>query len=349
MTTNGTRHGRRLAGALLMGLFALPSSVWAAALQPLKVGANHRFLVQADGTPFFYLADTAWELFHRTDRWQAAEYLEKRASQGFTVIQAVALAEVDGLSTPNMYGDLPLVDNDPTKPAVTPGANPQSPQEYDYWDHVDYIVEQANVRGLYVALLPTWGSWLGVKGDDPKIVNASNAQSYGEFLGRRYRHQGIVWVLGGDRTGDGFEDVWRALAKGIAIGVVGHEDYNAVLMSFHPRGGHSSSTWFHNDPWLSFNMQQTSHGPAATTQGWAKIGADYDRQPVKPVVDGEPLYEDHPIGFRGGSRQNGFSSDAHVRQRAYWHVFAGACGFAYGNHAIWRMYAPAGSTRATAT
>jgi hypothetical protein len=57
------------------------------------------------------------------------------------------------------------------------------------------------------------------------------------------------------------------------------------------------------------------------------------------VLDGEPLYEDHPIGFRA-SIDNGFSFDAHVRQRAYWHVFAGACGHTYGDHSVWQMYAP---------
>ncbi|MBE3068735.1 MAG: DUF4038 domain-containing protein, partial [Planctomycetes bacterium] len=41
----------------------------------LKVSANRRFLVHADGTPFFYLADTAWELFHKLEREEADRYL----------------------------------------------------------------------------------------------------------------------------------------------------------------------------------------------------------------------------------------------------------------------------------
>src|SRR5512137_2797023 len=85
----------------------------------LKVSANGRFLVFADGTPFFYMADTAWELFHRLNREEAERYLENRRQKRFTVIQAVALAELDGLHTPNPYGDCPLIDDDPTRPAVT--------------------------------------------------------------------------------------------------------------------------------------------------------------------------------------------------------------------------------------
>ena len=80
---------------------------------PLRVSRNHRFLQHRDGTPFLYLGDTAWELFHRLTREDAERYLEKRRQQGFTVIQAVVLAEFDGLTVPNAYGDLPLVDGDP--------------------------------------------------------------------------------------------------------------------------------------------------------------------------------------------------------------------------------------------
>ena len=73
--------------------------------QPLRVSDNKRYLVRADGTPFFYLGDTAWELFHRLNREEAERYLKRRAKQGFTVIQAVVLAELDGLHVPNPYGD----------------------------------------------------------------------------------------------------------------------------------------------------------------------------------------------------------------------------------------------------
>jgi len=82
----------------------------------LKISENKRFIVHENGTPFFYLGDTAWELFHRLGRDEAEKYLEIRRKQGFTVIQAVVLAELDGLNTPNANGDRPLIDNDPAKP-----------------------------------------------------------------------------------------------------------------------------------------------------------------------------------------------------------------------------------------
>jgi hypothetical protein len=310
-------------------------------LPRLGISANHHYLVGPDNTPFLYLADTAWELFHRLNREEARRYLQLRAAQGFTVIQAVALAELDGISDPNANGDLPLIDKDPLRPDTTPGTNPTSAQEYDYWDHVDFIVDEANRLGLYVAILPTWGRWLGVTRSDERVVTAQNAEAYGEFLGRRYGKKGVIWVLGGDRSGKGFEEVWRALARGIAIGTSGREDYDATaLMTYHPSGSATSATWFHDDVWLDFNMQQTGHVPVTALKPWEMVAGDYARAPAKPVVDGGMLYEDHPIGFSGGVRQNGFSSDNHVRQRAYWDLLAGAAGVAYGNHAVWQMYSP---------
>src|SRR5437588_10119649 len=150
--------------ALLTLCFTFPAA--AAPLPKLRVSDNKRFLVTQDGKPFFYLADTGWELFHRLDRKQAVEYLDIRAAQKFTAIQAVALSELDGITQPNAYGKLPLIDEDPTRPAVTPGSDSAHPNQYDYWDHVEYIVDQANARGLYIALLPSWASWVNSRGRD---------------------------------------------------------------------------------------------------------------------------------------------------------------------------------------
>jgi len=101
------------------------------------------------------LADTAWELFHRCTREEADMYLKKRASQGFNVIQAVALAELDCLNTPNPYGEIPLIDSDPKNP------------NEKYFEHVDYIIKKAAELGFYVALLI-----IGIQKDTLAYVSA---------------------------------------------------------------------------------------------------------------------------------------------------------------------------------
>jgi hypothetical protein len=316
-----------LVQAILLALNA--SCCWtSAALPRLKVSANHHFLVKEDGSPFFYLGDTAWELFHRLDREEADRYLQDRAKKGFTVVQAVALAELDGLGVTNAYGHRPLSDDDPTKPDVKEG------HQNDYWDHVDYIVDKANSLGIYIGFLPTWGDKWNKKAGAGGIFTPETASIYGEWLGRRYRDKGIIWILGGDRPvqDDDQRAIVRALAKGL-----GNGDGGAHLKTFHPPGGNGSSSWWQNDEWLDFNMRQNGHS-AEFTGRYDQTLADYNRFPTKPVIDGEPIYEDHPVSF--DARKWGHSTAADVRRPLYWDLFNGACGHTYGHHSVWQMWAP---------
>jgi hypothetical protein len=315
------------------------------ALPRLRVSENHRFLVTEDGRPFFYLADTAWELFHRLSREEVDRYLADRAAKGFTVIQAVALAELDGLTVPNRDGFLPLVDGDPARPDVRPG-----PRD-DYWDFVDEVLAAAEAKRLYVGLLPTWGKYVtsdGFNGKVDGIFTAAKAQAYGQFLGTRYKDRtNLVWILGGDRAPSTPEAraVWRAMARGIALGVSGKEDYGRCLMTYHTVGPGNASDYVHDEPWLGFTSIQSSHGDRILN--WPMIEQDYRREPTKPVIDLETCYPDAfirpewlPALLRAGATSRGPATDDHARRAAYWSVFSGACGHTYGHNSIWQMYAP---------
>ena len=310
---------------LLLLLFTTPALAQIKKL-PLRVSDNQRFLVYSDGSPFFYLGDTAWELFHRLNHTDTEYYLKDRAEKGFTVIQAVGLAELDGLNTPNAQGNTPLIDNDPTKPNEA------------YFKDMDWTIGKAAELGLFVGLLPTWGDKLfkNTWGKGPEVFNVENAAAYGEFLGKRYKDQwNIIWIVGGDRNPRNEADVavWNAMAEGIAKGAGG---YDKSLITFHPQphpnGG--SSTWFHTQPWLDFNMHQTGH--CYENNRHEKITWDYNLTPTKPTLDGEPLYEAHPLCFN--IKEHGVSNADNIRKLAWWQVFAGAAGHTYGCHAVWQMY-----------
>jgi hypothetical protein len=322
------RWGTGLAAALTITI-GYGTAQRSEAAARLKVSDNKRFLAHDDGKPFFYLGDTAWELFHRLNREEADNYLMNRAQKGFTVIQAVALAELDGHTDPNPYGHLPLRDLDPAQPDVKEGpAN-------DYWDHVDYIVNKAESLGLVIGFLPSWGRyWHDKIKDDKPIFTEANAEAYGLWLGRRYRDKALIWILGGDRgiDNDGQKAVIRAMARGLSQG-----DDGAHLMTWHPPGGQGSSKWFHEDEWLDFNMRQNGH-VLEFTERYSQTRSDHDRNPTKPVIDGEPIYEDHPVSFN--ARHFGHSLAADVRRPLYWDLFSGAFGHTYGHHSVWQMYAP---------
>ncbi len=303
--------------ARLLVAFLLCTSLIAAD-NTLRVSPDGRSLVKADGSAFFWLGDTAWELFHRLNREEAEQYLSTRANQGYSLIQAVAVAELDGVNTPNPYGNKPFTSTNPT--LVMNDA---------YFQHVDWIVNRANALGLYIGLLPTWGDQWNSSGG---VFNTTDkARAYGEYMGNRYRNAAVVWILGGDRgAGDaGHQAILRAMAAGLESAMGGRQ-----LITFHPPGGQTSATWFHNEDWLDFNMQQNGH--CTNTDVWNRIANDRNRTPTKPVLDGEPLYESHPICFNAGA--NGYSNATDIRKFAYWSVFAGALGHTYGCHSVWQMY-----------
>ncbi len=147
------------------------------------------------------------------------------------MIQAVVLAEVDGLNVPNMEGNKPLIDNDPLKPNEA------------YFAHVDWVIEKAAEKGIFIGLLPTWGDkWNKKWGIGPDIFNPENARAWGKFLGERYRNQSnIIWIAGGDRPVE--VDLHRQTVVAMAEGLM-EGDGGSHLMTFHPTGGSGSSTVF---------------------------------------------------------------------------------------------------------
>ena len=300
----------------------------------LSVSANRRFLQHADGSPFFWLGDTAWLLFTRLDRAQTTRYLDDRRAKDFTVIQVMVLHEADDRAA---NGAAALVDGDPGRPRTTPGDSPTDPDAYDYWDHVDWVVQQAAARGIYVALVPAWASVVNAG-----RLNAGNVAAYATFLARRYRGApNVVWLVGGDAKGGEHLDVWNVMGRTLRAEDSGH------LISFHPFGRMQSSTWFHGEAWLDFNMFQSGHrtyeqdtdSPKRFGEdNWRYVLDDYAREPAKPVLDGEPSYENIPQGLHDGTQPYWTAADA--RRYAYWSVFAGACGHTYGNNAVMQFHAP---------
>ena len=320
----------------LVVLFALVAAVAGAAsiYKPwshgaLTVSANHRYLVHADGTPFFWLGNTSWLLPERLNRDEVEYFLNKEREQGYNVEQIQVL---NAIPTYNIYGQ-PANDESFDFSRFTTGT-------YGYWDHLDYIVDMAAANGIYIAMDCIWGSQIG-KMDERK------AAAYGKFLGERYKDKpNIIWMIGGDIMGDKGTAAWDALARAIKKADKQH------LMTFHPRGRTTSAWWYNDREWLDFNMFQSGHRRYGQRNGdgdytikenteednWRYVEMSFERKPLKPVIDGEPSYEDIPQGLHDFSAPRW--QDYDVRRYAYWAVFAGCFGHTYGHNSIMQFMRP---------
>ena len=306
----------------------------------LRVSPGGRYFVNEKGEPFFWLGDTGWLLFSKLTREETEQYLENRRRKGFNVIQVMVLHDV---AEANVYGDSASVNKIVSKPVITPGNSFTDATQYDYWDHVDFVINLAAQKGLYMALVPIWGT--NVKNG---WVKENDAKKYASFLANRYKnHWNIVWLNGGDIRGSDSTRIWKTIGNTINTIDPNH------LISFHPFGRTTSSTWFHNEPWLDFNMFQSGHRnydqDTATAEhrfgpdNYKFIAIDYNKKPVKPTLDGEPSYEHIPYGLHDTTKPRWTDND--VRRYAYWEVFAGGAGFTYGDNSVMQMHRPGQTTK----
>lgn len=288
---------------------------------PIRVADDQRSLIDTQGNPFFWCGDTAWNLFASLNLDEARKFLTLRAQQGFNVIQSVGYFEYDCSKRPAHMGEWVMHDLDPARPNDA------------YFDHVQKVMDIAESLGLHIAFVPTWGHLVNpMWADSPKCFTPENALIYGEYVGKRFGdRKNLIWINGGDRPVDSDEQlqIWRNLARGIrSTESIRH------LMTFHISGNRCSSEFVHGEDWLDMNMQQSGHARLLDRMD-QRIEKALSLTPLKPVLDGEICYEDHPVSFRAA---NGRFSDWDVRVAAYRSVFSGACGVTYGACAVWQFF-----------
>jgi len=298
----------------------------------LKVSENGRYLQFENCKPFFWLGDTGWLIFQRLDRDEVKQYFENRKTKGFNVVQCVFYQSYNDIT---VYGDSAYINKDITVPNHTPGNDPNNAAEYDYWDHVDYIVDVAAQNGIYLAISPTWGQL--VLRD--KNLTTEKAELFAAHLATHFKDKpNIIWINGGSAKGDVNTNIWETIGSTIKKIDPNH------LITFHPFGRTQSSTWFQNAPWIDLNMFTSGHRrydqddsqKKYGEDNWRYVSEDLSKTPIKPTIDGEPSYEAIPQGLHDLSQPYWKASD--VRRYAYWSVFAGACGHTYGQNTVRQVY-----------
>lgn len=298
----------------------------------IKVSDNGRYLVHENGIPFFWMGDTNWLMFQHLNREQIKAYFEDRSQKGFNVVQCIFH---QFFTHQNAYGDYAFADNDLMKPIHTPGNNPENAEEYDYWDHVDYTIKQAEEYGLYLAIAPTWSQFVlrdkGLTADKAKVFSATLALRYKDC-------PNIIWINGGSAKPEVNTEIWETIGETLKAYDKNH------LITFHTFGRMQSSEKFHNTSWLDINMFTSGHRNYSQDDSkkcygednWRYVLDDLSKSPAKPTIDGEASYETLHHGLHDHSLPVWKDND--VRRYAYWSVFAGSCGHVYGQNSVRQTY-----------
>lgn len=295
---------------------------------PLRVTEDGHRVQHEDGTPFFFMADTAWKL-RSLSKAEIDVYLSDRAAKEFNVVMASFMGDRDQAFT---------------------GARPYAQVQLAeaWWAHNDYIVDKAAENGLYVVVIAGWGNhFQQLFADMPQGM-----YEYGRILGRRYRDKpNVIYFVSAEfykirRRYDGKplsadQQHWfNQLGRGIRSVDKTHP---ISIHGFPNRGPVGQpSTYFQKESWCDFYAVQT-HNFQETIR--PTLSHDWDlTNPTKPTVNAEAGYENMNKQLHPWIRKHAavalFDSGWGQRFQAYWSVFFGGFGFAYGNDYLWEMTDP---------
>jgi hypothetical protein len=290
-------------------------------LFPLHTSKNGRYLVDSNNKPFFYQAETPWNIFINLSVEEMGELMDIRMSQGFNVIQTMALKI--GKDFTNVNGNKPFEDDDFTKPNLA------------YFEHIRNGVRLAEEKGLLVGMSTAWKGCCGEGWDKIILQNGiGNCREYGRFLGKYFADcKNLFWIQGGDHDPKAHIDYYREIALGIK------EFMPDVLQTYHASTGHSSSDVlnYRDNSWLNFIWTYTYYankhkvwfyldGYGELPEVYVMNHEEYRKYPAKPFVLGESQYEGEDLVSYKPLK----ASDV-VRRQAYWSTLSGGCGHAYGS------------------
>ncbi|MBD3180685.1 DUF4038 domain-containing protein [Candidatus Poribacteria bacterium] len=278
----------------------------------LRLSDNRRYIVHDDGTPFFWLSDTAWNgvLLSTEDEWE--KYLKDRVNKNFTAIQYVTTqwraAQGDREGRPAFTGKENI--------AVNP----------EFFQRMDKRVNALNDHGLIASPVLIWTC---TAKDPGQTVPNDQLTILASYMVARYGAHQVIWMLGGDGN---YREEKSERWKQIGRDVFGEDHHRLITM--HPGGVQWIADEFRSEPWFSFNGYQSGHGDSDKTLRWLCEGPpakEWDKEPVIPIINLEPNYEAHK------AYHSKKPHDAHaVRRATYWSLLVSPpAGVTYGAQGIW--------------
>ena len=285
----------------------------------LKVSDNARYLVYEDGTPFFYLADTAWASFGNVPLELWEPYLRHRKMQGFNALQISILPIIHDRSVgPGLVEPFAKKEN---------GAYDFSKRNEAYFAKAEKMVQMAVHYGFIPVLGVLWCCYAIQRNDpNPNRMTLGEVREYSTFAARRFKKFDPIFFVSGDTPQHDNEEIERYC---IALEATKAICPNA-LYTMHIAGGRVLHERLIDG--VDFYMYQSGHGANSqkSSQGLAKR---FQELPLKPIVNGEPCYEGH--GRMGTEDRNKFSA-FDVRRATWQSLLAGASmGITYGAQGIW--------------
>ncbi len=285
---------------------------------PVKVARDGRHLVHEDRTPFFWVADTAWNgaLMATPEDW--AFYIRTRTEQGFNAVQWVA-TQWRAAPQGDLNGQRAFTGTDRIEPNLK------------FFARLDQQAERLARAGLLNVPVLLWAIGGGA---DPQVnpgfsLPEDQAVKLARFMVARWQALPVVWILPGDGDYRGEKaERWKRIGRAV------FGDIHHAPTMLHPGGRHWNLPEFQNETWLDIIGYQSGHGDDDATLRWIYDGPparDWQLEPARPFLNLEPPYENH-IAYQSRKPH----PPENVRQAMYWSLLnAPTAGVSYGGHGVW--------------
>ena len=287
---------------------------------PLRVSESGRHFEHADGTPFFWLADTWWMGLCERLAWpgEFQTLTSDRVRKGFSVIQTVA----------GLYPDMGWRDPRQVNEAGYPWDEGFDTINPGYFDHADLRMHHLVRNGLVPCIVACWGYYL-------PLMGLERMKKHWRNLVARYGAYPVVWCLAGEAAMPFYlskdrENEERLQKEGwteMAAYLRAADPYRRPATT-HPSGPGSSRDDVVDTSDLDFIMLQTGHADRVSLPDTLRVVAEeYAAEPARPVINGEVTYE----GLAESNRQE-------IQRWMFWAcVLGGAAGHSYGANGIWQV------------
>jgi len=287
---------------------------------PLRVSDNRRYLVHADGTPFFWMADTAWNgpLHATPEEWD--HYLKERTRQKFTASQWMATQSV---ASPigNRERQFPYSGQDNI--AINPA----------FFHRLDARHKALNDAGFLSVIALLWAAEWSTPSENAAnpghVLPEDQLIRLGRYMVARWGADLVAYFLAGDGLYLGEKAPrWHRIGRAI------FGDKPRAPVTMHPAGMQWIADDFKDEAWYDFIGYQSGHGDDEPTMAWLNSGPPataWRNAPPRPIINLEPPYEDH-ISYQNKTRFD----DQAVRRAMYWSLLVSpTAGVSYGGHGVW--------------
>lgn len=284
---------------------------------------GQRYMSYADGTPFFYLGDTHWQMpdyerLHEcnypgcTCGSQFKHLVDDRVKKGFTVYQTYFdSAESDGGGNKRQnhwWTDFYTLIN---------------PQAFN--ESMDVMIEYLASQGLTTAMgFGVHTSTIVKMHSDPKPILA-----FVRYCVARYACYPVIWITGQEITNETYNtfEIWKSAAALVSELDGYHRPNGAHMYPMESSDPRAKS--LDEQPWHQWWTLQAGHGGFNRLQARRFYRSYYENEKVKPFIETECQYEDIYCG--------GFNGYDASRIGAWQAVQSGSAGFTYGVTGVWAM------------